>query len=196
MKKRFCLHLISVLLILAGPPVFSQQPIWDSLNIQYRLVNTYYNQYENIFKIKVPPYLKTHEVMEQIRLVVQWPGDPPPKKKTVVYVFKEDVPENATSKTGAVYIPGKGFFWDMGDWQPDTSLLHYHPRPEDKFIYNTLLDSLFAHQAFSDIDTGKVKPIKRNVARQFGLSVVELDSIYYRVKWWLNLHKHYRSDTP
>lgn len=196
MKKQCYISLLGLSFFLLGATSSAQQAVWDSLNIQYRLVNSYYNQDKNVFKIKVPPYLNTREVMRQVRLVVQWPGDPPPKKKTVVYVFKEDVPENATSKTGGVFIPGKGFLWDMRDWQPDTSILHYRPRPEDKFIYNTLLDSLFAHQEFSDLNAKEVKPIKQNVARRFSISLAELDSIFYRVKWWLNLHKHDRSDNP
>ncbi|RMF58457.1 MAG: hypothetical protein D6748_08650 [Calditrichaeota bacterium] len=189
MKSRHYLLIFLVLVCSLFSKGFSQKAIWDSLNIQYRLVNSYYNQFENIFKIKVPPYLSTSEVMEQIRLVVQWPGDPPPTKRTIVYVFKEDVPEDATSKTGAVYLPGKGFLWDMRDWQPDTSILSYTPTPEDKVIYNTFLDSLFAHQEFSDNSSEKVKGLKKNVAQLFDITVSELDSIYYHVKWWLNLHR-------
>lgn len=169
--------------------LFAQQAGWDTLNVQYRLLQTNYEPYEDIIKIKVPPHLSTREVMEQVKLVIQWPGSPPPRKKTTVYVFKDADPKGTRSKTGAVYRPGKGYRWDMRDWQPDLSIYQYNPRDRDKTIYNTLLDSMFVNGFFALEFEEKDSGIKDNVAKNFDLTVAELDSIYYRVKWWCDLNK-------
>lgn len=180
----------SFFLILLCCAVYPQQANWDSLNIQYQLLQTNYFERETEIKIKVPPYLKTSEVMEQIRLAVQWPGDPPPQKQTTVYVFRENAGEGDRSKTGGRYIPGKGFKWDLRDWEPDTTIFHYTPRLIDRIIYNALLDSLLADVINSMEFESKDNPIKKKVAREFEISVAQLDSIYYRVKWWQDLNKN------
>ncbi|RMH79106.1 MAG: hypothetical protein D6681_19445 [Calditrichaeota bacterium] len=158
-------------------------------NVCYQLVNTDYREYETIIKIKLPPYLSTREVMEQIKLVVQWPGEPPPPKRTTIYVFREDADDDAISGTGARYLPGKGFLWDLKDWHPDSSIFQYVPSKLDQVIYNTLLDSMFARGMFTPEFDSRDFSARKNVARWFNLSVEELDSIYYRVKWWLDLRR-------
>lgn len=184
MAKRYTL-----LFLLFFAAAYSQQTIWDSLNVKYRLLQSNYSPYEDIIKIKIPPYLTTSQVMHQVRLVVQWPGDPLPKKKTTVYVFKDDAIEGDKSKTGGIYFPKKGFKWDLRDWQPDFSILEYEPGMKDKLIYNTLLDSIFSNGMYSLEFENENHETKESVARKFALSVSELDSIYYRVKWWWDLEK-------
>lgn len=177
-------------LILLFNSAYSQSARWDSLNIQYQLLQSNYFEAESVIKIKVPPFLSTREVMEQVKLVVQWPGDPPPVKKTTVYVFKENAVVGDRSKTGGRYIPGKGFLWDLKDWNPDTTIHHYTPRFIDRLIYNTLLDSLLDNGVYSIDFESKEKATKQNVAREFEISVSQLDSIYYQVKWWWDLNKN------
>jgi hypothetical protein len=177
-------------LILLFTSAYSQPARWDSLNIQYQLLQSNYFEAEDVIKIKIPPFLSTREVMEQVKLVVQWPGDPPPAKKTTVYVFKENATVGDRSKTGGRYIPGKGFFWDLKDWKPDTTIRHYTPRFIDRLIYNTLLDSLLDNGIYSIDFENKEKATKQKVAREFEISVTQLDSIYYRVKWWWDLNKN------
>jgi hypothetical protein len=177
-------------LILLFCSAYSQSTKWDSLNIQYQLLQSNYSEAENVIKIKLPPFLSTSEVMEQIKLVMQWPGDPPPVKKTTVYVFKENSEVGDRSNTGGRYIPRKGLFWDLKDWKPDTTIRHYTPRFIDRLIYNTLLDSLL-NTGFYSIDfENKEKATKQKVAKEFEISVAQLDSIYYRVKWWWDLNKN------
>lgn len=153
---------------------------WDTLNIQYEIVTQLYLQDKNIIKIKVPPYLSSLEVMEQIKLVFQWPGDPPPKKLTSVYVFKETDQIGETSTTGATFIPGKGIAWSLKDWKPIKIFL-VEPTLYEKIIYNTLLDSLFSHGL-----TMHNMEIKNKIANEFSITVTKLDSIYFKVKYWMN----------
>lgn len=150
----------------------------DTLNICYEIITQEFNTDETIIKIKLPPYLSTPEVMQQIKLVVQWPGDPPPKETTIVYIFKETDKVGAESKTGAIYTPHKGYRWFLNDWTPvDIHLVE--PTVMEKVIYNTLLDSMFAQGMTMD----NVK-IKSKIAKQFNVTLSKLDSIYLKVKYW------------
>jgi hypothetical protein len=150
----------------------------DTLNIRYEIVTQLYLQDKDIIKIRIPPFLSIVEVMEQIELVFQWPGDPAPKKLTDVYVFKETDPIGETSITGATFIPGKGIAWSLTEWKPiELSLLE--PTVREKIIYNALLDTLFAR----GLSPGNME-IKSKIANEFGLTISRLDSIYFKVKYW------------
>ena len=167
---------------------FAQKAAWDSLDIQYHLVQSDYRQNETIFKIKLPPYLTTHQVMQQIKLLVKFPTSPKPTKRVKVYVYRDDAIKGASSATGGIYIPSKGYKWDLADWQPDTSIFNYTPNNQDKIIYNTLLDSLFAHGIYAFSMEDQNLPTKKSVAKQFDLTLSALDSIYYKVKWWQKIN--------
>jgi len=150
----------------------------DTLDIRYEIVGQLYLQDKDIVKIKVPPFLSTAEVMKQVKLVLRWPGDPPPQKLTSVYVFKETDPVGETSTTGATFIPDKGIAWSLTDWKP-VPLSLSEPTIREKIIYNALLDTLFARGlSFDNME------IKRKVANEFGLTISKLDSIYFKVKYW------------
>ena len=81
----------------------------DSLNIQYSIIQIEFFEDHNIIKIKVPGWLKTSELMEQLQYLVIWPNEPPPTKIIYIYVFKETDQIGDTSETGCIYIPQKGF---------------------------------------------------------------------------------------
>ncbi len=168
--------------LLAQPLVgFSQKTsMWDTLNIQYQIVYQDYGPFYNTIKIMVPPFLTTAELMEQIRLMLFFPGTDPPKRKTYVYVFKETDPLGTESRTGCVYKPGKGFLWDLRDWYPDSTWLTA-PSDREICIYNCYLDTLFKY-GIPPLDS--TTELEQKVARQFGITVSRLDSIYYKVKFW------------
>ncbi len=157
---------------------YAQQSSWDTLNIRYEIFSQKYFQDKNIIKIKVPPYFSTSEVMEQIKLALQWPGDPPPQKITTVYVFKETDQIGDSSQTGATFIPGVGYIWNLKDWKPIEFPLE-EPTQLEKVIYNAFLDSIFAY----GLSTHNIE-IKKKVAKQFNIKVTKLDSIYFKVKYW------------
>jgi hypothetical protein len=152
----------------------------DSLNILYQIVSQQYLGNENILKIKLPPFLSTVEVMDQVKLSVQWPGEQPPSEKTLIYVFKETDRIGTESTTGAIYIPGGGFKWNLQNWIPMNIDLR-EPSLQEKLIYNTFLDSMFANGITLNDDDVEIKGI---IARQFNISVPKLDSIYIKVKYW------------
>lgn len=167
-----------ITLFILAASVYAQSNGQDTLDIRYEIIGQNFHTDETVKKIQLPPYLSTPEVMEQIKLSVQWPGDPPPEKKTVIYVFKETDKIGAESKTGAIYVPGKGYKWFLNDWTPiEISLIE--PTVMEKLIYNTLLDSMFARGM-----TIHNEEIKDKIAKQFDLTVSKLDSIYLKVKYW------------
>ncbi len=148
-------------------------------DVQYRIVQMEFNADYDVIKIKVPPWLKTHEVMEQIRLAVRWPGEPPPKKKVIVYVFRECDTVGTPSATGAVYLPEVGFLWALKDWHPQKPD-RLEPSQQEIGIYNAYMDSILSRGATLDN-----LEVRRDIARQFRISPSRLDSIYLKVKcWW------------
>ncbi|GAB4331055.1 MAG: hypothetical protein Kow0037_07400 [Calditrichia bacterium] len=86
----------------------------------YTICQTEYSPQMNTIKVKVPNWLKTHQVMEQLRLVLTWPDQPLPQKPTRIYVFKETDREGSTSTNGCLFLPGRGFLWDLKNWHPDS----------------------------------------------------------------------------
>ncbi len=157
------------------PLSFSQ----DSLNVRYSIVGMNFYSDHDVIKIKVPPWLKSSELMFQIKKAILWPGEPPPHKRTYIYVFKETAQVGEASQTGAVYIPGKGFIWSLSDWKP-TEPPDLSPSAKDLDIYYTFIDRIIRNGSSLHNDR-----IRRDVAEEFQLSVAELDSIYSWVKYWL-----------
>jgi hypothetical protein len=178
-KTEKILLAVGLCLLITGfktaPYCYSQ----DSLDIHYSIVGMKFYSDHDVIKIKVPPWLKSSEVMFQIKKAIQWPGEPPPRKKTYIYVFKETAQVGEASQTGAVYIPGKGFIWSLSDWKP-IEPPDRRPSENDLNIYYTFIDRII--QNGSSLDNTR---IRREVAQEFHLSVAELDSIYSWVKYWL-----------
>jgi hypothetical protein len=151
----------------------------DSLQIQYSIVGMQFNEDRDILKIKVPPWIKTRDLMAQIKRAVIWPGNPPPQKKTYVYVFKETDQVGEVSQTGAIYSPKIGFTWNLAAWEP-TRMPSGIPTEKDFEVYYYLIDRII--QDGSDFGDQK---IRSSVAAEFSLTLPELDSIYVFVKYWL-----------
>ncbi|UCF64492.1 MAG: hypothetical protein JSW33_01300 [bacterium] len=160
-------------------PILAQTGTADSLKIQYAIVGIYFDEDHDIIKIKVPPWLKTSDLMSQIRMAVIWPGEPAPKKTTYIYVFKETDQVGDVSQTGAVYTPGKGFKWCLTSWQP-TPEPSGIPTEKDFEIYYVLIDRILQQGA-----TLGDQELRSEVAGEFSLTLSELDSIYTFVKYWL-----------
>ena len=179
--------------LLLGSILNAQEGTWEKYDIQYRLLQTHYGQSADVIKIKVPPYLSTSQLMTQCRLALQWPGDPLPRKKTTIYVYRDDDPLGTKSGVGLLYTPGKEIQWDLAEWQPDTLIFSYQPTPLDQVIYNTVLDSLYAEGMYASELESDNAPVKKQLAEDFQLTVPQLDSIYYRVKRWGELKKKRRN---
>jgi hypothetical protein len=176
--KLFILQLFLFSLLLS-PSSFAQ----DSLNIQYSIVGMMFYQDHDVLKIKVPPWLKSSELVFQIKKAVI-PDDNPPHKKTYIYVFKETDQVGATSKTGAVYTPGRGFRWDLKDWKP-TIFSGNTPTAKDFEIYNDFIDTVIREGlTLNNIES------RQKVAREHQLTLAQLDSICAYVKYWLNRHQN------
>ncbi|MEJ2637434.1 MAG: hypothetical protein P8184_19370 [Calditrichia bacterium] len=150
----------------------------DSLKIHYSIVQMEFHGDHDVIKIKVPNWLKTSELISQLKYIVQWPGDPPPRKKIYVYVFKETDPIGSQSRTGCVYTPGKGFLWDLRNWNPE-EFSSEAPSDSEINIYNTFVDSLLANGI-----TSSNQKVKEKIARLYDISVSRLDSIYVKVRYW------------
>ncbi len=158
-------------------------PIWsfaqDSLGIRYSIVQMEFQGDRDIIKIKAPAWLKTSELMDQIRHVIFWPGEPPPSKRTFIYVFKETDPIGAVSKTGCVYIPGHGFHWDLRGWEPGAQSLE-KPTEEELTIYYEFVDAILEKgSTLNNVGT------RGQISQKYDISPTRLDSIYVHVKYWL-----------
>ena len=158
----------------------------DSSKVQYAIIGmSFYGDYD-VVKIKVPPWLLTSEVMEQIKLSILGPSSALPEKMTYVYVFKETDQVGDTSSTGAVYLPGKGFSWSLSRWSAQ-NFPNQIPTEKDLEIYYTLIDQIVKNG--STLDNLR---IRKQVSRQYSITVSELDSIYSWVKYWLALQQNTR----
>ena len=171
-------HPISLILFLFHLSINSGIP-QDSLQIQYSIVGMYFHEDHDVIKIKVPPWIKTSDLMLQIKRAVLWPGEPPPDKKTYIYVFKETDQVGDVSQTGAVYTPKKGFVWNLSSWKP-TQMPEGIPTERDFEIYYYLIDRIIR----DGLNFGDRK-IRSAVAKEHSLTLSELDSIYVFVKYWL-----------
>jgi hypothetical protein len=155
----------------------------DSSKVQYAIVGmSFYSDYD-VVKIKVPPWLLTSELMEQIKLSVLGPSSALPEKITYVYVFKETDQVGDISSTGAVYLPGKGFSWCLSAWSAQ-DLPDQIPSEKDLEIYYTLIDQIVKNG--STLDNLE---IRKQVSQEYSISVSELDSIYSWVKYWVGLQQ-------
>jgi hypothetical protein len=172
--------LIIPFIILFGPtfPTFAQ--VEDSLSIQYSIVGMMFYGDHDVLKITVPPWMKSSELVFQIKKAVIPDEKFPPTKKTYIYVFKETDQVGATSKTGAVYFPGRGFRWDLKDWRPiqfpDTI-----PTEKDFEIYDDFIDTIIQEGlTLTNIES------RQKVAAKYQITLAHLDSICAYVKYWLN----------
>jgi len=167
---------LSLLVILSIYP--SNGTTQDSLGIKYAIIGMkFYDSYD-VIKVKIPNYLTKNQLMDQLEHVLFWPGDPPPKKKTHIYVFKETDQIEDISEVGCTYLPRKGFTWNLECWEPEP-IEFTIPTERELLIYNTLTDTL--------ITTGLTlnnERIRKEIAWKFGISLHELDSIHMRVKYW------------
>jgi len=144
----------------------------DSLQIQYSIVGMHFHEDHDVIKIKVPPWMKSSDLILQIKRAVLWPGEPPPDKITYVYVFKETDQVGEESQTGAVYSPKKGFAWKLSSWEP-TQMPAGIPRERDFEIYYDLIDRIIRDGS----NFGDWK-FRSAVAKEHSLTLSELDSIY------------------
>lgn len=158
-------------------------PGQDSLKVQYAIVGMSFYSDHDVVKIKVPPWLLTSELMEQIKLSILGPSSTPPLKKTYIYVFSETDQVGDVSSNGAVYIPGKGFLWCLSGWTAKT-IPNQVPSEKDLEIYYNLIDQIVKNG--STLDNLE---IREQVAEEFSISVSQLDSIYSWVKYWVGLQQ-------
>ncbi len=146
---------------------------------QYSIIQLEFSTEHDIIKVKVPNWLTTSELMEQLRQVIIWPGEKLPRKKTYIYVFKETDQVGASSNTGCVYIPGKGFRWDLRHWHPEMRV-PTQPTENEIEIYNTFVECLLRNGFTFDNQR-----VRQQIANRYHISVARLDTIYTKVfHWW------------
>jgi hypothetical protein len=151
----------------------------DSLQIQYAIVGMSFFEDHDVIKIKVPPWIKSSDLIPQIKRAVIWPGQPAPVKTTYVYVFKETDQVGDVSQTGAIYQPDKGFIWNLASWIP-AQIPSGIPTKRDLEIYYDLID-----QIIQDGSSLQNQKIRSSIAEEYSLTIHDLDSIYVFVKYWL-----------
>ncbi|MFZ0390425.1 MAG: hypothetical protein WAN36_08190 [Calditrichia bacterium] len=147
--------------------------------IRYSIVQMRFGPHVDTLKVKVPDWLNTSEVMEQINLLIFWPGEPPPAKQCVIYIFRDTDPIGAVTDNGALYRPGRGITWSLREWNP-RKITRRTPSPEEIEIYYALVDSILANGA-----TIHNREVLQAVAREYHVTTSRLDSIYLEVRYWL-----------
>ncbi|MGH1364809.1 MAG: hypothetical protein ACRBF0_14695 [Calditrichia bacterium] len=177
------LILLNILLF----PTFAisqETSVWDSLDVQYEVIDQQYNNGKVSLSIQLPPFLTQDEVKRQIEIAVQFPGSPPPNEVTEVSIYVEG--RKRGKRVGrATYKPGKGFKWKIDKWNRDLNVIRYSLTPEDRYIYETLMDTLYSIDEFSlDKNHKRVKRAKKELAKRSEITLDELENLYYRVKWW------------
>ena len=158
--------------------------VWDTLDVQYEVIDQRHYDGKVSLSIQLPPFLTQDEVKRQIEIAVQFPGSPPPNEVTEVFIYVEGRKDG--KKVGrATYKPGKGFKWQIDKWDTDLSVVNYKLTPEDRYIYETLMDTLYSIDEFSlDTNHKRVKKAKKELAKRSKITLDELENLYYRVKWW------------
>ncbi|MEL6820577.1 MAG: hypothetical protein AAFP70_02350 [Calditrichota bacterium] len=158
--------------------------VWDTLDVQYEVIDQRHYDGKVSLSIQLPPFLTQDEVKRQIEIAVQFPGSPPPNEVTEVFIYVEGRKDG--KKVGrATYKPGKGFKWQIEKWDTDLSVVNYKLTPEDRYIYETLMDTLYSIDEFSlDTNHKRVKKAKKELAKRSKITLDELENLYYRVKWW------------
>ncbi|RMG62623.1 MAG: hypothetical protein D6715_12070 [Calditrichaeota bacterium] len=179
--RTFNILLLFAALLLAAPP--------DSIpQVYYQIVSLDAEPERTVIKIKLPPQLSTAQLMEQVRLVVCWPGEEPPEKPLLIYVFPDTAPSDQPYQIGALYVPGKGFAWDLRDWRP-VAWQPEDPSQENKELYNMVVERLLGQAMdFAGEESEAIKA----VAREQHLSPQRVRQAYFRVKHWLvwqSLHR-------
>ncbi len=178
-----------LLFLLAMTVLMSASRAQDSLQVEYSIVSmNFYHDHDEI-KIKVPAWLKSSDLVFQIKRSILWPGEPPPQKRTYIYVFKETAQIGDVSSTGAVYIPGKGFIWSLSEWDP-VDPPEGHPSEQDLNIYYSYIDRVI--QQGSSLNNNR---IRSQIAMDNAITISELDSIYSWVKYWLHKKKEEEQET-
>jgi hypothetical protein len=155
-------------------------PGQDSTKIQYAIVGMSFFSDHDVVKIKVPPWLLTSELMEQIKLSILGPSSTFPLKKTYIYVFSETDQVGDISSTGAMYTPGKGFSWSLSKWNA-RAVPDQIPSEKDFEIYYSLIDRIV-----KDGSTLDNLEIRKQIAEEYLLSISQVDSIYSWVKYWVS----------
>ncbi len=168
----------------------------DSLPaIYYQIVSLDVEPERTVIKILLPPQFTTAQLMEQVRLVVCWPGDNPPEKPMLIYVFPDTAPINQPYKIGALYRPHRGFSWDVRDWKPIPWPAE-EPGRSSKELYNQVVEQLLSKTVdFSGEETEAIQ----SVARTRRLPVQQVRRAYFHVKHWLiwqKLKREYKKEIP
>jgi len=173
--QKFLLIIFFILSLLCKPG-FNQ----DSVDIEYSIVGMEFHTDYDVLKLRVSPWLSTEELMNQIKRAVLWPGAPLPKKETYIYVFKETEKIMENSPIRAIYHPERGFDWELHKWKP-AIIPNNTPSQHEIVIYNHLIDCII--EEGSTLDNLN---IRKKVAKDFNMTVGELDSIYCWVKFWMD----------
>jgi len=178
-------RIVTLFLLLITFNAFAQEvSVWDTLDVQYEVIDQRHYDGKVSLSIQLPPFLTQDEVKRQIEIAVQFPGSPPPDEVTEVSIYVEGR-KNGKRVGRATYKPGKGFKWKIDKWDTDLSIVNYKLTPEDRYVYETLMDTLYSIDEFSlDTNHKQVKKAKKELAKRSKMTLDELESLYYRVKWW------------
>ena len=173
--------------ILIDNYVFDPSESWtDSLiseartgYLRYEIVSTCRGLNQIQTKIRVPQFFTFKQVIRQIVLYYGLLNDEDARKceKLLIYPFFCNIED--TSAAQCIYVKEGWYKFEVNYWNivdvPNA------PGPENKFLYNQLIESSMAD--FGDRD-GISEKILKKIAAENNISVDELQKIYEEVKLW------------
>ncbi len=167
--------------------VFDPSETWtDSLisearagYLRYEIISTYRGSNQIQTKIRVPQFLTFKQVIRQVVFYYGMLDNEDARKceKLLIYPFFCDIEDTPAAR--CTYIKEGWHKFEVNYWKtvdvPNT------PGPENKFIYNQLIDSAMTELGDRD---GISEIIFIKIAAENNISVDDLHKIYEEVKLW------------
>jgi len=173
--------------ILIDDYVFDPSEAWtDSLiseaqagYLRYEIISTYRGSNQIQTKIRVPQFFTFKQVIRQIVFYYGLLDSEDARKceKLLIYPFFYNIEDTPAAQCTCVK---EGWYeFEVNYW--NTVDVPNAPGPENKFLYNQLIDSSMTN--FGDRD-GISENILKKIAAENNISVDDLQKIYEEVKLW------------
>ena len=173
--------------ILIDNYVFDPSEAWtDSLiseartgYLRYEIISTYRVSHQIQTKIRVPQFFTFKQVIRQIVFYYGLLDSEDARKceKLLIYPFFCNIEDNPAAQ--CTYVKEGWYKFEVNYW--NTVDVPKTPGPENKFLYNQLIESSMTE--LGDID-GISEKILKKIAAENNISVDKLQKIYEEVKLW------------
>ena len=150
-----------------------------SSKIQYKIV-AFRRDNKNIFtKLKVPQILNLHAVIQQVIIYYSLLNNEEDRENEEIMIYPYFSSVDTLASIRCSYQQNGNFYFEVSSWI--TIPIPSRPKPEEKEIFNQILDSSFQHvHRFGDIS----KEIFDKVAQKNKMSSEDVKKIYQNIILW------------